>query len=218
MKYLLHTFYLLTTLFFITSCGVDRSGEYYALVGDDMWIEEVMKQHYLWYDQIPEISEKDYFAEPEEFLQKLLYTKALDGKGDPFSYVEMKANVSRSFLNQTSTYGFDFELVTDPLGTSHLFLRNNIYFAELFQLHNTFPLADIDILHILRGTKQGSYANIIFIITIPHQHASRLYIIGGKCILYILHTDTRHGQFIFIRNNLQKPSGHSGYIRHSHFG
>ena len=72
MKYLLHTFYLLTTLFFITSCGVDRSGEYYALVGDDMWIEEVMKQHYLWYDQIPEISEKDYFAEPEEFLQKLL--------------------------------------------------------------------------------------------------------------------------------------------------
>ena len=25
---------------FITSCGVDRSGEYYALVGDDMWIEE----------------------------------------------------------------------------------------------------------------------------------------------------------------------------------
>ena len=103
MKYLLHTFYLLTTLFFITSCGVDRSGEYYALVGDDMWIEEVMKQHYLWYDQIPEISEKDYFAEPEEFLQKLLYSKALDGKGDPFSYVEMKANVSRSFLNQTST-------------------------------------------------------------------------------------------------------------------
>ena len=43
MKYLLHTFYLLTTLFFITSCGVDRSGEYYALVGDDMWIEEVMR-------------------------------------------------------------------------------------------------------------------------------------------------------------------------------
>ena len=32
------------------------------------------------------------------------------------------------------------------------------------------------------------------------------------------HTDTCHGQFIFIRNNLQKPSGHSGYIRHSHFG
>ena len=103
MKYLLHTFYLLTTLFFITSCGVDRSGEYYALVGDDMWIEEVMKQHYLWYDQMPEISEKDYFAEPEEFLRKLLYSQALDGKGDPFSYVEMKTNVSRSFLNQTST-------------------------------------------------------------------------------------------------------------------
>ena len=41
-----------------------------------------------------------------------------------FSYVEMKANVSRSFLNQTSTYGFDFELVTDPLGTtSHTYAR-----------------------------------------------------------------------------------------------
>ena len=73
-----------------------------------MWIEEVMKQHYLWYDQIPEISEKDYFAEPEEFLQKLLYSKHWMEKR-PFSYVEMKVQTSaRSFLNQTSTYGFDW--------------------------------------------------------------------------------------------------------------
>lgn len=69
MKYLLHTFYLLTTLFFITSCGVDRSGEYYALVGDDMWIEEVMKQHYLWYDQIPEISEKIILPNRKNFYR-----------------------------------------------------------------------------------------------------------------------------------------------------
>lgn len=124
MKYLLHTFYLLATLFFTTSCGVDRSGEYYALISDGIWIEEVMRKHYLWYDQVPEVTEKEYFAKPEEFLRKLLYSQALDGKGDPFSYVEMKTGVSRSFLNQASTYGFDFELVTDPLGTtSHTYAR-----------------------------------------------------------------------------------------------
>ena len=103
-------------------------------------------------------------------------------------------------------------------GTSHFFLRNNIYFAEFLQLHNAFPFTDIDIPYILRCTEQSGYADIIFIIAIPHQHASRFHIIVGERVLYILHTNARYGQFIFIRKYLQKSSGHSGYIRHGHFG
>lgn len=53
----------------MASCGEDRSGEYYALVGENLWIEQIMKEHYLWYDSIPAIKETDYFAEPENFLQ-----------------------------------------------------------------------------------------------------------------------------------------------------
>ena len=67
MKHIRSTFFLLTTLFIMASCGEDRSGEYYALVGENLWIEQIMKEHYLWYDSIPAIKETDYFAEPENF-------------------------------------------------------------------------------------------------------------------------------------------------------
>lgn len=69
MKHIRSTFFLLTTLFIMASCGEDRSGEYYALIGENVWIEQIMKEHYLWYDSIPAIKETDYFAEPENFLQ-----------------------------------------------------------------------------------------------------------------------------------------------------
>ena len=92
MKHIRSTFFLLTTLFIMASCGEDRSGEYYALIGENVWIEQIMKEHYLWYDSIPAIKETDYFAEPEDFLQKLVYTKAQNGKGDPYSYIESKCD------------------------------------------------------------------------------------------------------------------------------
>lgn len=125
MKHIWYTFSLLLSLLSFTSCGEDRSGEYYALTGQDRWIEEIMSKHYLWYENMPEIEEDDYFSAPEDFLQNLLYGEALDGKGDSFSYIEPKEPTStRSFLNRTSTYGFDFELMTDPLGTtSHTLAR-----------------------------------------------------------------------------------------------
>ena len=126
MKHIRSTFFLLTTLFIMASCGEDRSGEYYALIGENVWIEQIMKEYYLWYDSIPAIKETDYFAEPENFLQKLVYTKAQNGKGDPYSYIETKetSDAARSYLQRTSTYGFDFELMTDPTGiSSHVFAR-----------------------------------------------------------------------------------------------
>ena len=35
MKHIRSTFFLLTTLFIMASCGEDRSGEYYALIGEN---------------------------------------------------------------------------------------------------------------------------------------------------------------------------------------
>lgn len=125
MKHIRHLFFLLTTLFIMASCGEDRSGEYYALIEQDLWIEQVMKEHYLWYDDMPETKENDYFAEPEDFLKKIVSTKAQNGKGDKYSYIEMKSSTSGArSLQRYSTYGFDFELITDPTGTtSHTFAR-----------------------------------------------------------------------------------------------
>ena len=88
----------------MASCGEDRSGEYYALIGENVWIEQIMKEHYLWYDSIPAIKETDYFAEPEDFLQKLVYTKAQNGKGDPYSYINKRNFRCGPFLPATYFY------------------------------------------------------------------------------------------------------------------
>ena len=45
MKHIRSTFFLLTTLFIMASCGEDRSGEYYALIGENVWIEPVSYTH-----------------------------------------------------------------------------------------------------------------------------------------------------------------------------
>ena len=67
-----------TLIVLLSACGEDRSGEYYALIEDKMWIEETMQKHYLWYDQMP-VTEKeaDYFKEAETFFNAFLYNKFL---------------------------------------------------------------------------------------------------------------------------------------------
>ena len=67
-----HTIYLLLG-FLLSSCGEDRSGEYYALIEDKMWIEETMQKNYLWNKDMPIIEkESEYFTEPATFFKKLL--------------------------------------------------------------------------------------------------------------------------------------------------
>lgn len=128
MKYLQYIT-LIATILLLHSCGEDRSGEFYALIEDRIWIEETMRENYLWYEEMPIIeNEYDYFQEPETFFKNLLYKQALDGKGDNYSYITInnpKEEETRSLtLNRASTYGFEFELTNDPTGTTaHIFAR-----------------------------------------------------------------------------------------------
>lgn len=122
MKYL-HYIGILLTLCLFSSCGEDRSGEFYALIEDRIWIEETMRENYLWYEEIPLIeNENDYFQAPATFFKNLLYKSALNGKGDIYSYLEetlIEEEETRSLtLDRTSTYGMEFELVGDPTGTT----------------------------------------------------------------------------------------------------
>ena len=119
MKYLQYTFLaLIATL--LSSCGEDRTGEFYALIEDRMWIEEVMRENYLWAEDMPLIEkEDDYFQEPATFFKNLLSKNALNGKGDKYSYMEQTKAESRSLtLDRTSTYGMEFLLTSDPTGTT----------------------------------------------------------------------------------------------------
>lgn len=120
---------ILLTIFLSFSCGEDRSGEFYALIEDRIWIEETMRKNYLWYEDIPIIeNENNYFQAPATFFKNLLSREALSGKGDIYSYMEEKEDIadgSRSLmLNRNSTYGIEFELISDPTGsTTHTVAR-----------------------------------------------------------------------------------------------
>lgn len=45
----------------LSSCGEDRSGEYYALIATKTWIYEVMQENYLFYEDIPAEEKLDFF-------------------------------------------------------------------------------------------------------------------------------------------------------------
>lgn len=125
MKYILQTALLGFMLCFF-ACGEDRSGEYYALIEDKIWIEETMEEHYLWYDQMPVIEqESQYFKDAQTFFKSLLSKQALNGKGDSYSYMEeqtVEEETRTVSLTRESTYGMEFELVSDPLGgTTHTY-------------------------------------------------------------------------------------------------
>lgn len=122
------TFWVMLLLF--SSCGEDRTGEFYALIEDRMWIEETLRENYLWAEDMPVIEDEDeYFKEPATFFKNMLSKNALNGKGDKYSYMEETATEdeeeSRSLmLDRTSTYGMEFVLTNDPTGTTaHTFAR-----------------------------------------------------------------------------------------------
>ena len=129
MKSLQHTLFALL-LILLSSCGEDRTGEFYALIEDRMWIEEVMRENYLWAEDMPVIEkEDDYFQEPATFFKNMLSKNAMNGKGDKYSYmeetkVESDKETRSSTLDRTSTYGMEFVLTSDPTGTTaHTFAR-----------------------------------------------------------------------------------------------
>ena len=121
---------LLLLMILSTSCGEDRTGEFYALIEDRMWIEDIMQENYLWAEDMPVIEDEDeYFKEPATFFKNLLSKNAMDGKGDKYSYMEIEQRESEEenrsmMLNRTSTYGMEFALTNDPTGTTaHTFAR-----------------------------------------------------------------------------------------------
>ena len=125
MKHITSFICLVMTLLF-SSCGEDRTHEYYDLIQRQTWIKSVMDKYYLWYEDIPELTEEDYFKDVNSFFQSLLSKTALDGKGDQYSYLTdlSQPKAEARGLDHESTYGMEFMLFVDPLQvSSHVFAR-----------------------------------------------------------------------------------------------
>ena len=113
------SFYLitgcLTLLSVLASCWQDRSGEYYALVGSKSWIYTTMQEYYLYYQDVPEESELDFFQKPAEFLSAAASEK--DGKnGVLYSHIDSVKTASTRTLSDSPTFGFEAVMLQTPQG------------------------------------------------------------------------------------------------------
>ena len=91
---------LIVTMF--SSCGEDRTHEYYDLTAENQWIYSQMQEVYLWRDMIKEPSRTTFFSKPSKFFSALLYS------GDKTSFFTDTVSLG--------SYGMTFAVMRDPIG------------------------------------------------------------------------------------------------------
>lgn len=132
-------FLLLTTS--LVSCGEDRTKEFEEKTMPNPWIYDVMELNYLYYSDLPELEDKDYFEEATDFFESLLSDK--DGKnGNPFSYVEVTAS-TKSETNLDYGWDLTFYQITDENGVT----QENI----LVRVNYVYPGSPADQAGLERG-------------------------------------------------------------------
>lgn len=109
-KHLSYGILFLTCLLSV-SCGEDRSGEYYALIATKTWMYDTMEENYLYYDELPEKDDVDFFKKPAEFLRAVISSK--DQKsGVYFSHIDSVFTESRS-VSDNPSFGIESTLLRD---------------------------------------------------------------------------------------------------------
>lgn len=125
----------------LIACGDDRTKEFKEKTMPNPWIYEVMELNYLYYDDLPDLEDKDYFEEVDAFFESLLSKK--DGKdGHPFSYVEVSAT-TKSETNLDYGWDITFYQTTDEDGV----VQENI----LMRINYVYPGSPADQAGLERG-------------------------------------------------------------------
>ncbi|MFA6830955.1 MAG: S41 family peptidase [Bacteroidaceae bacterium] len=92
----------------LTSCGEDRTHEFDELVSPNPWIYNIMIDHYLYYQDIEQPEDADYFSESPDFFTTLLSDQ--DGKdGSTYSYVQGNT-VTKATISDLS-YGWELKYI-----------------------------------------------------------------------------------------------------------
>jgi C-terminal processing protease CtpA/Prc len=76
------------------------------------WIEQEMRQQYLWCDEMPESGKLEFPLEPDQFFHSLLSKK--DGKDrngghQYYSTINKKDATSKAYLGDGNSFGFEFQ-------------------------------------------------------------------------------------------------------------
>lgn len=123
MKYR-HLLVGLLCVFSFNACEKDNNGIPDNPTDNDVnkWIERIMRENYLWYEDLPDKQSLDFSIPPEDFFANLLSDKDgkdLSGGHHYFSTLE-KTTSTKAIYNDKDSYGFDF-------ATSNLRDSNNTY-------------------------------------------------------------------------------------------
>lgn len=92
----------------VSSCGEDRTHEFDELVSPNPWIYKIMTDNYLYYEDIEQPEDADYFNDVPDFFTMLLSDQ--DGKdGSPFSYVQ--ENTTTKATQSDLSYGWELKYI-----------------------------------------------------------------------------------------------------------
>lgn len=126
-----------------SSCGEDRTHEYYDLTAENQWIYSQMQEVYLWRDAIKEPSRSTFFSTPSKFFSTLLYS------GDKTSFFTDTVSAG--------SYGMTLAVMRDPIGE-----RPSKVYALVLMVE---PGSPADVAGIERGTWISSVDGATFTTT-----------------------------------------------------
>lgn len=159
--------------FSISSCGEDRSGEYYALISPKTWIYETMQQYYLFYEDLPAPEGLNFFQKPSVFLNAVISSR--DQKnGVFFSHID-SVQPSRT-ISPYPSFGIEGSL-----------LRNsndgNYYYRILYTQPNS-PAAEA-------GLKRGDWVLSVDSMNINNDNYKNFFVTPTRSYSFqIARTDT----------------------------
>ena len=126
-----------------SSCGEDRTHEYYDLTAENQWIYSQMQEVYLWRDAIKEPSRTTFFSKPSKFFSTILYS------GDKTSFFTDTVSAG--------SYGMTLAVMRDPIGER----PSKVYALALM----VEPGSPADVAGIERGTWISSVDGATFTTT-----------------------------------------------------
>ena len=111
--------------------GEDRSHEYESLTAHNTWMFGVMKDKYLFGDNIQEQDYKKYFQTSTNFFKTLVSSASTT---DSWSYILVDSAATdphvRNSFNHLDSYGIDFRVVTDPTKTTSRSMARITYIVD----------------------------------------------------------------------------------------
>lgn len=175
--------YISIILFFVvailSSCGEDRTHEYYEKTEENQWTYSKMKEVYFWRDKIKEPSRTTFFSTPSKFFSTIL------NSSDKMSFFTDTIS--------TGSYGMTFALMRDPIS-----VRPSKVYALVLMVEPGSP-ADI------AGVERGTWISSVGGTTLTTSKTSLLQSGGSTKLVteYIEYDDDTHKEYWVSGDTLQ---------------